>query len=285
MPKLAVVGQPVSHSRSPAMHTAALEEMGLAGEWSYEAIDVAPDDFHWRVRDLPGEGFAGVNVTVPHKVAALAVATSASPAAVRIGAANTLTFKGGGIAAENTDAPGVIAALPGPPQGRRALVLGAGGSARAAVWALLEAGAAVSVWNRTPERAEALAADLGAEAIAAGEDGAVALSQFDILLNATTVGLDAANPAPGNGLGADPDRALADLKRLPLRADELDARHVVVDLVYGALETPLAAAASARGAEVIDGLEVLVHQGAASLRLWTGSEPPIETMRRAARAR
>jgi shikimate dehydrogenase len=267
------------------MHTAALEEMGLAGEWAYEAIEIAPDDFHRRVRGLPGEGFAGVNVTVPHKVAALAVATSASPAAVWIGAANTLTFENGGIAAENTDAPGIIAALPGSPGGRRALVLGAGGSGRAAVWALREAGAAVAVWNRTAERAQAVAAELDVEALAPPAGTSIALEDFEIVINATTVGLAEANPGSRSGVGADPDSALASLKSLPIDADGLNASHLLVDLVYGTAETPLAAEARARGAEVVDGLEVLVRQGAASLRIWTGQEPPIDTMRRAARQR
>ena len=284
MPRLAVLGHPVSHSRSPAMHSAALEEMGLGADWSYEAIDVGADDFLRAVRGLPADGFAGVNVTVPHKVAALAVATNASEAAVWIGAANTLTFEAGGIAAENTDAPGIIAALPASPKGRRALVLGAGGSARAAVWALRDAGASVAVWNRTPERARRLAAELDAEAISAGEGEALPLAEFDLVVNTTTVGLEAANPAPGSELGADPDRGVASLKSLPLDADGLNTSHVLVDLVYGTAETPLAAVARARGAEVVDGLEVLVRQGAASLRIWTGQEPPIETMRRAARA-
>src|SRR4051812_45153392 len=108
MPRLAVLGHPVAHSRSPTMQTAALAELGLSDEWSYEAIDVVPQGFAELVRSLPGEGFAGVNVTVPHKLAALAVADSASDAARAIGAANTLTFSGGQIAAENTDAAGVL---------------------------------------------------------------------------------------------------------------------------------------------------------------------------------
>src|SRR4051812_43764466 len=107
MPRLAVLGHPVAHSRSPAMHTAALAELGLADEWSYEAIDVEPNAFAALVRSLPGKGFAGVNVTVPHKLEAVAVADSASGAARAIGAANTLSFAGGAIAAENTDASGI----------------------------------------------------------------------------------------------------------------------------------------------------------------------------------
>ena len=267
MPKLAVLGQPVSHSRSPAMQNAALAELGLAPEWEYGAIDVAPEDLGWLVPSLPGRGYAGVNVTVPHKVAALALADTASAAAAEIGAANTLSFRDGAIHADNTDAGGLIGALAEPVSGRRALVLGAGGSARAAVWALREAGAQVSVWNRTEHRALALAAELGAIAVESTGD-------FDLLVNCTTVGMGVNTHTTGGPL---------QLKGLPVDADSLKARHVVVDLVYGDQPTPLLRAAVARGSRVVDGLEVLVHQGAASLRIWTGVDAPIETMRQAAR--
>ena len=134
------------------MQNAALAELGLAPAWTYEAIEVAPAEFAALVGSLPARGFAGVNVTVPHKLAALALADTASAAASEIGAANTLSFRDGAVHADNTDAAGLIGALPEPPSGRRALVLGAGGSARAVVWALREAGADVSVWNRTQHR-------------------------------------------------------------------------------------------------------------------------------------
>ena len=146
------------------MQNAALAEMGLAGEWTYEAIDVEPERFAERVAAMPGEGFAGANVTVPHKLAALAVADEESRAAREIGAANTLTFRDGGVIAENTDAPGLVAAIGGVERGTTALVLGAGGSARACVWALVGEGAEVQVWNRTQERAERVAGELGASA-------------------------------------------------------------------------------------------------------------------------
>jgi shikimate dehydrogenase len=281
MPKLAVLGDPVAHSRSPAMQTAALAELGLAEDWSYEAIAVDSDHFEGLVRSLPVEGFAGVNVTVPHKLAALAVADEASAAAREIGAANTLSFADGRIAAENTDAAGLIDALPASPDGARALVLGAGGSARACVWALRRAGAEVAIWNRTAARAAELAAALGASVVEPepGTEG-LGASAYDLVVNATTVGLAEAS---GRGLGG--GEGGADLKPLPLVADSVEARHVVVDLVYGPSPTPLAALAAARGAAVVDGLEVLVRQGAASLRIWTGLEPPLETMRRAARER
>jgi shikimate dehydrogenase len=266
MPKrLAVLGQPISHSRSPAMHNAALAALGLSGEWSYEAIEVAPGDFEARVRAMPGEGFVGANVTVPHKLAALALAGEASEAARAISAANTLSFSDGGIAAENTDVTGFLDALPEPPEGKRALVLGAGGSARAVVWALVTHGATVAIWNRTAAKAEELAAEFGASTADPNAD-------YDLIVNATTVGMGASSGDP------------ATLKSLPVDPDALGETHQLVDLAYGAVETELVRAARARGARVVDGLEVLVRQGAASLRIWTGLDPPIEAMRRATRS-
>jgi len=270
MPRLAVLGYPVSHSRSPAMQTAALAELGLAASWSYEAIEVTPEGFEPLVRSLPDDRFAGVNVTVPHKLAALALADQASRAATEIGAANTLSFDRGRVHADNTDAVGIVNAIGERLEGRRALVLGAGGSARAAVWGLHTLGAEVSVHNRTASKAKTLAAELGAAV--AGPDA----TGFDLLVNATTVGLAQASERPPMS---------ADLKGLPVDADSVGERQVVVDLVYGSYETALASRARERGARVIDGLEVLVHQGAASLRIWTGLDPPIETMRAAVRGK
>src|SRR4051812_20056776 len=154
--RLGVLGWPVAHSRSPAMFAA----LGVP----YQRLPVPPELFAETVRALGAAGFTGANVTIPHKEAALAVADTASERARAIGAANTLSFGvDGSIAAENTDAPGFLAALPDPPAGRTAAVMGAGGSARAVVWALREAGAAeVRIWNRTPEKARKLAAEMGA---------------------------------------------------------------------------------------------------------------------------
>jgi shikimate dehydrogenase len=211
-------------------------------------------------------------VTIPHKRAALELSDRASEAARAIGAANTLTFTpDGAIAAENTDAPGLIAALEQPPRGMRALVLGAGGSARAAAWALREAGASeVSVWNRTPERAQALARDLGVRAVASAEPA-------DILINCTSVGLE---PSPaGRSSPGRPDA----LSQLGLTAGKIGDYPYVVDLVYGAERTELLTCARAHGARTLDGLEVLVAQGALSFESWTGRQAPLEVMRRAAR--
>ena len=253
-----VLGFPVAHSRSPAMFNAAFAELGL--DWRYQRLPVPPELFGETVRALPGSGFRGANVTIPHKVAALALADDATATARAIGAANTLSFDGGAIAADNTDAGGFLAALGQPPAGMRALVLGAGGAARAVVWALAQHGAAdVAIWNRTPERARELAAAFGARAVERPEPA-------DLVVNTTSVGLDAG----------------ADVAQLPL--DALDAPAVVCDLVYRAgATTPFADWGTRAGARVVDGLEILVRQGALSFELWTGAGAPIDTMRRAAR--
>ncbi len=264
MHRLGVLGWPVAHSRSPAIHNAALNALGM-GDWHYQLLPVPPELFAETTRGLGGSGFVGANVTIPHKQAALALADSASEAAKAIGAANTLTFAGDGtIAAENTDAPGLIAAIGEPLTGKRALVLGAGGSARAAVWALREAGAAdVAIWNRTRERATALARELGARAVGEPE-------RAELLVNCTAVGLA---PAPGEELG-----------QLGLTPALIGEFETVVDLVYGEGATELLAAAQAQGSRTLDGLEILVAQGALSFELWTGREAPLQVMREAARA-
>lgn len=280
MKRLAVLGQPIAHSRSPRMHNAALRELGLAGEWGYEAIELAPEEFADGVRRLIGQGFVGANVTIPHKQAALRIADRASAAAAGIGAANTLSFADGSIRAENTDAPGLLAALESDPGGQRAIVLGAGGAGRAAVWALREAGAEVAVWNRTAERAGALAAELRVESLGSGPIGS--LEGVGLLVNATAIGLDPANGAESGAGRAGPDPGPT-LKDLPFSVDQVSDQTVVVDLVYGATETELVRVARERGARTVDGLEVLVRQGAASFEIWTGLEAPLATMRRAVR--
>ncbi|MGH2865806.1 MAG: shikimate dehydrogenase family protein [Solirubrobacteraceae bacterium] len=273
MPRLGVLGWPVSHSRSPAMHNAAIAELGLSG-WRYQRLPVAPALFAQTTLSLPLSGFLGANVTIPHKQAALALASEASATARGIGAANTLTFHGDGtLAAENTDAPGLIAALgdlselPSRPS---ALVLGSGGSARAAAWALREAGMAeVSIWNRTPERAHELARELGVRAVRRP-------SRADLLVNCTSVGQEA--PLIERS-ATDADA----LNQLGLTFDQLGEYSYVVDFVYRSGSTQLLAAAQAHGARTLDGLEILLAQGALSFELWTGREAPLEVMRRAAR--
>ena len=255
-----MLGWPVAHSRSPAIQNAALAAAGLPG-WRYQLLPAPPHLFGEIVRALPAAGFAGANVTIPHKGAALALSDTATPSATAIGAANTLVFGDGGeIAAANTDAPALIGALPFPVAGRSAVVLGAGGSARAAVWALADAGAArVGVWNRTAERATALAAEMGAEVVQRPFSA-------DVLINCTSVGLD----------GGDP------FQRLPLSAGELSAYGCVVDFVYAAGGTALTRAARAQGIPEVDGMTLLIGQGALSFRAFTGRDASVEVMREAA---
>ena len=256
--RLGVAGWPVAHSRSPAIQNAALQAVGLTG-WRYQLLPIPPRLFGEAIPALPQVGFRGVNVTIPHKQAALALATGPTPRAVAIGAANTLIFEPDGrIAADNTDAPALIAALPFAPAGRTALVLGAGGSARAAVWALLDAGAGeVRIWNRTPERAQELAAELGAVAVERAEPA-------DLLVHATASGLDPREDA---------------FKPLPIAADDVMSYECVVDLVYRDTQTQLVQAARARRVRVVGGHELLVRQGALSFELFTGRPAPIELMR------
>jgi shikimate dehydrogenase len=259
--RLGVVGWPVAQSRSPAIQNAALEAVGLGSAWRYQLLPIPPELFAETVASLPGAGFRGVNVTIPHKEAALALSTDPTPRAAAIGAANTLIFEAdGAITADNTDAPGLIEALPLTPAGKTALVLGAGGSARAVVWALLDACAReVRVWNRTPDRARGLTAELGGTPV----DRA---TPADLLVHCTASGLD-----PGQDA----------FKTLPIDADDVNGYECVVDLVYTDTETPLVQAARARCVPVVGGRELLVRQGALSFQQFTGRAAPIDVMRRA----
>jgi shikimate dehydrogenase len=277
MKRLGVLGWPVAHSRSPAMHMAAFAALDMDG-WRYQRLPVPPALFAETLRALPGAGFVGASVTIPHKQAALALADHASASARRIGAANTLSFsEDGAIEAQNTDAPGLVAALadvldageakPSLPE-LSVLVLGAGGSARAAVWGLREAGVReLALWNRTRARAEDVARELGGRVLGEPEPA-------DVLINCTSVGLEGAA-----GAICESDA----LAQLGLTLERLRGYSYVVDLVYGANETPLLAAARKLGAQTLDGIEVLVRQGALSFELWTSVAAPLDAMRGGAR--
>ncbi len=264
------MGWPVAHSRSPAMQNAALAHVGLAG-WRYQLLPIPPSLIEQTLRALGGAGFAGVNVTIPHKEAALAIADRPTERAGTIGAANTLIYRGdGSIAADNTDGPALtetLAALPSPvvrPQS--ALVLGAGGSARAALWALRAAGTAeLSIWNRTPERAAALAAEFGARAVTAADAG----RPVDVLVNCTAVELH----------GSDP------FAELPISAAQVASCGALADYAYAGGETRLVAAARGAGVPTVDGLELLVVQGALAFEQFTGRPAPRAVMRAAVRPR
>jgi shikimate dehydrogenase len=255
-----ILGWPVEHSLSPAMHNAAFARLGL--NWAYLAFAVAPERLGEAVAGLAAAGCAGLNVTIPHKQAVLAHCTAVSPAVEAIGAANTLIPDGdGGFRAENTDAEGFLRALdeaaPLDLDGAEALVVGAGGAARAVAWALRSRGARISVSNRSPDRAVGLG--MYVPFVPAALD--VVAAQCALVVNATSLGLGSDVPPP----------------ELPLAG--LGRGQVVADLVYRPGGTPWLAAAAARGARPVDGLGMLLHQGASAFAAWTGVEPPLDAMR------
>jgi shikimate dehydrogenase len=258
--RLVLLGDPIGHSRLPAIMNAALEARAIA--YRYGFAQVTADRFESLVETLRDRGCVGANVTMPHKRAAYALADELTPAAAAIGAVNTLAFAAGSIVGDNTDAGGILDALGVDPTGLRVVVLGAGGAARAAVWALVNAGAAeVSVWSRRPASAQALARELDVRAIPRPHTA-------DLLVNATPVGLDPATTV--------------EQARTSLALQALDPPSLVLDLVYGAHPTAVCRWATAGRARAIDGLEVLIRQGARSFQRWTATPAPLDAMRQAA---
>jgi shikimate dehydrogenase len=261
MRTVALIGDPVRQSVSPAMHRAAFAAAGLP--WGYEAVTVALTDLAGRFPDLRGR-YAGLNVTRPLKEAVIPLLDAITPQAERIGSVNTVTLAGGRATGHSTDGAGFLAALEraGVRSPRRAVVLGTGGAARAVVASLRDVRAAVRVAGRNAEAGQGLAASLGARFVPISEATA-ALESADLLVNATPV-------------GSWPD---ADLSPLPA---EVPLRHrlTVFDLVYRPRETLLLSRARDAGCRTIEGIEMLVEQGARSFELWTGVPAPVETMRR-----
>jgi len=256
-----VIGHPIAHSRSPAMHAAAYAELGM--DWEYVAVDVPPARLAEFVSDMERAGFAGVNVTIPHKRSVLPMCAELAPEAGSAGSVNTLLVRDGLIHGHSTDGRGLLWAL-GDVEPADALVLGAGGAARAAVAALRGAGWRVAVGAR---RADA-AAELGVDVAPWPPPRAAAL-----VVNATPLG-QRETPVPGTNVS------------VPIDTSLLEPGMTVVDLAYrgDGSETPLCAAARERGAHVVDGLEVLVGQGIYAFELLTGRAAPVEAMRRGARS-
>ncbi len=269
IPLAGVLGHPVAHSRSPALHGYWLRRYGLKGY--YIPIDVAPADLDHVVRTLPQMGFVGVNVTIPHKEAILEIADIVTDRAALIGAANTLIFRTDGrIHADNTDGTGFIANLrqhapqwaasDGP-----AAVLGAGGAARAVVAALLEAGAPeVRICNRTRPRAEVLRSDFGAKVVVDDWTQSSHMIQgCATVVNTTSLGMT-----------GKPD--------LLVNLDYISPQAVVTDLVYTPLNTRFLAEAAARGCTTVDGLGMLLHQAAPGFERWFGQRPEVDEATRQA---
>jgi shikimate dehydrogenase len=268
--KVGVIGWPVSHSLSPAMHNAAFQALGMT-DWLYDLIPLPPDIVRQGLRTLRDEGgYIGVNVTVPHKQAVMPF-VKADARALAIGAVNTIDFREN--TGTNTDVIGFIDDLKAHGveiNGAKVLVLGAGGAARAAVYGLVLEGAKVTVVNRTVDKAQAMLADL---TISAGIKSAVvkpledaAGENVDLVVNCTTVGM------------------IPNVEACPWPDEVPFPQGVTVyDMVYRPEITTLMRKAEAQGGRAIGGLGMLVRQGAAAFQLWTGVEPPTEVMFAAAR--
>lgn len=261
------MGWPVAHSRSPRLHGYWLKQYGIDG--SYVHLPVAPEDLQAALAKLDADGFAGVNLTVPHKEAALALVDEISPQAVRIGAINTIFVQSGRLSGTNTDAYGFITALRAgapdyDPRRAPAVILGAGGAARAVCAALQDAGCPeIRLVNRTRDRAEKLARDFGKPVtVNPWEDRSQTIDEIGLLVNCTTMGMTGRQPLA------------LDLARLPPAA-------VVNDIVYTPLETPLLAAARGRGNPVVDGLGMLLYQAQAGFEGWFGVRPAVTPALRA----
>lgn len=265
----AVIGSPVRHSRSPALVNAAFAQLGL--DWRFVAFEVAAGEGAAAVAAMRTLGLGGLSVTMPHKADVIAALDRCSPAAAALGAVNCIAWEGDELVGHNTDGDGLVRSLAVDHgvavAGRRCAVLGAGGAARSVVRALADAGASsVAVVNRTEARAVAAAELAGPVGEVARPD---AVADAEVVVNATSV-----------GMGAEPGDAAA----VPIDVGLLGPDHVVVDLVYQPLETPLLVAAAARGARTVDGLGMLVHQAALAVGRWTGEDPDISVMAAAARA-
>jgi shikimate dehydrogenase len=264
-----IMGWPVAHSLSPRLHGHWLHRYGIDGV--YVPLPVLPECLEQALRALPALGLAGVNLTIPHKETAVLLLDRLSPMAARIGAVNTVVVEPDGtLSGDNTDSFGFIASLSDSPVGWQAeagpaVVLGAGGAARAVAVALLDAGAPeVRLLNRTPDRARALAGDLGGP-IHAFEwaQRSAALERAALLVNTTSLGMRGQPP-------------------LVLALDALPRTALVTDVVYTPLITALLAVARARGNPVIDGLGMLLHQARPGFRSWFGVDPVVDDDLRAA---
>ncbi len=269
IPLAGVIGHPIAHSRSPALHGHWLSRYGIKGH--YVPMDVAPDDLPRVLEAMPRMGFVGCNITIPHKEAILGIADVITDRAALIGAANTLIFrKDGRIHADNTDGAGFVAnlrqAVPGwNPAAGPAAVFGAGGAARAVIAALIEVGVPeIRVANRTRPRADALRSDFGAKVIV--QEWVQAANMLD---GATTV-----VNTTSLGMTGKPEF------RVPL--DALTPGAVVNDLIYAPLRTAFLAEAEARGCIIVDGLGMLLHQAAPGFERWFGTRPEVDEAARQA---
>ncbi len=250
-----IIGYPVEHSLSPVFQNRAFEFMGI--EAVYVPFPVKPEELEQAFWGLRALGVKGLNVTIPHKEKVMKFAEWVSEEAQKIGAVNTIKFSDR-VEAYNTDWIGFKRCLKEliDPSGRRALVLGAGGSSRAVVFALRSMGIETFIWNRTPSKAQKLAEEFGLNRVKSPED---VIDHVDIVVNTTSVGL------------RDEDGELFDYSKL-------SPEHTVIDIIYK--DTPLVKRAKGIGAKAINGFPMLLYQGVESFRIWTGCEPPVNPLKK-----
>ena len=263
IPRAGVIGHPISHSLSPKLHGHWLKHYDLPGE--YTAIHVTEDELEAKLRSLPNEGFVGINVTLPHKVAVLKYADHVSDRATLVGAANTLTFKEDGrIFADNTDGYGFMANLrqgapDWDPKSGPAAIFGAGGAAQAIIVALADAGVPeILLSNRTRAKSEALKAEFGTRiTVVDWLQAGTMLETATTVINTTSLGMKGAHPFKVN-------------------MDALRPDAVVTDIVYNPLRTPFLETAAAVGCQTVDGLGMLLHQGVPGFERWFGRRPEVD---------
>jgi shikimate dehydrogenase len=273
-----VIGSPIAHSLSPLLHTAAFAALGLDATWRSLAFEVAPGQVGAALDAMRRADLSGLSVTMPHKADVVSLVDDCTEVARRLDAVNCIVHRDGLLLGTNTDGAGFVAALARgaafTPAGKRCVVIGAGGAARAVVLALADAGASqVAIVNRTPERAATAAALAGpaGSAVPAEEKAQVeAVQSADLVVNATPLGMAGASPE-----GATPWLVAPQLLR---------SGQVAADLIYAPRPTQWLAEAAVAGADPVDGLGMLVHQAAAQLELWTGEPAPVEAMWQAAEA-
>jgi shikimate dehydrogenase len=276
---LGIIGYPIRHSLSPVFQQAALDALGIDAR--YEAWEVKPEDLARRVRELATQGMLGFNVTVPHKESVMPLLAEVDAFARELGAVNTVVNRGGKLVGYNTDAEGFLRGLTQDggfqPRGVRALVLGAGGSARAVALSLAREGVAwLAIANRTLPRAQALAEEArrhcrDVRAVELSDEALGPLlrrpSAATLIVNCTSMGM-LHGPAEGQS---------------PLAEALIPRGALVYDLVYRPAETPLLRSAKRAGARALGGLPMLIYQGAAAFKLWTGRDGPTDVMFAAAR--
>jgi shikimate dehydrogenase len=268
---LGVIGHPVGHSLSPAMHNSAIEALGL--DYVYVPFDVTPDSLRHAISGIRALGIAGVNITVPHKETVIPFLDEVDEDAWQFGSVNTIVNDNGKLTGYSTDGPGFMRSLAEAgfsPAGCKAVVIGAGGAGRAVTFALAKAGAEVFVLDELAEKSEKLARDVRKATdtdMVHGEPGLTTLAnrlrEADLLVNCTPVGMH-----PNENC-------------TPVQPELLRSELFVYDLVYNPLNTKLLMAAEAAGARTASGIKMLIYQGAISFEKWTGIEPPTEVMEKA----